>query len=227
MKAISNIILLSMAACGLALAQGTAKSTSGFVRIVNAVAEGSGKAGFSINGRDLFAGGYALGKTTGQYGVKAGDLTITVRKTGVETGRANIQLKADETITLIAFGELVPQTELSAPPKWGVKFLRLRQMEEANGLTLSLISMCKAEEIPLDLFFPGNEKKEKVYAKRLAVTKVDLNGKRDEFFIKAGDQALTTVMPEGTGNYVVILYENAEGKMEAVSCYDEKFLVTD
>ena len=90
MKAISNILVLFMAASGMAFAQ--AKSGSGFLRIVNAVSAGTGRVAFAINGRDVYADGYALGQTTGEYGVKTGDLVITTRKTGVETGRTNIQL---------------------------------------------------------------------------------------------------------------------------------------
>jgi hypothetical protein len=222
MKAISNILMILMAACGLACAQ--AKSGSGFVHIINAVAAGSGKAAFAINGRDLFDGGYALGQTTGEYAVKTGDLVITIRKTGVETGRTNIQLKDGETVTLIAFAEQVPQKDLSAPPKWAVRLLRLWQEKEAENFTLSLVSVCKAEETAVDLLAIDSGKLEKSFARRLAVTKVDIDRKRGEIFVKAGDRVLATVAPDSPGNYVVILHDNQEGVTEAVSYYDLKLL---
>ena len=227
MKTISNILLLSIAACGLAFAQGKPKSgAAGFVRIVNAIPQGAGKAAFAINGRDLFADGYALGQTTGEHGVKAGELVITVRKTGVETGRLNVKLGAGETITVIAFAEPVPQKELSDPPKWAVKLLRVNQQDEAKGFALSLISVCKPDETTVEILALEKNKGEKAFAKRLAVTKVDLGGNRDEIFVKSGDRTLTTVSPDAPGNYVVILYEDQEGRTEALTYYDPKFVIT-
>jgi hypothetical protein len=222
MKAISNILILFMAACGLACAQ--AKSGTGIVHIINAVAAGTGKAAFAINGKDLYADGYSLGQTTGEYAVKTGDLVITIRKTGVETGRTNIQLKDGETVTLIAFAERLPQKELSDPPKWAVRLLRMKQQGEAQGFALSLISVCKAEETAVDLHAIDSGSVEKAFAKRLAIVKTDIDRKSGEIFVKAGDRVLTTVSPDSPGNYVVILYENEEGQVEAVSYYDPKLL---
>ncbi len=225
MKAISNILILLIAACGLAFGQ--AKPAAGFLRIVNAVAPGAGRAAFAINGRDLFPDGYALGQTTGEYGVKTGDLLITVRKTGVETGRTNIQLNAGETITLIAFAEQIPRKELSDPPKWAVRLLRLKQQDEAKGYALSLISVCKAEETAVALHAIESGAVEKAFAKRLAIVKVDLDRKNGEVFVKAGDRDLTTVSPDSPGNNVVILYENQEGRTEALTYYDPKLLTAE
>jgi len=222
MKAISNILILFMAACGLAVAQG--KSGTGFLRIVNAVSAGTGKVAFAINGRDVFPDGYALGQSTGEYAVKTGDLVITIRKTGVETGRTNIQLNGGETVTLIAFAEQVPRKELSDPPKWAVRLLRMKQQDEAQGFALSLVSVCKAEETAVDLHAIDSGSVEKAFAKRMGIVKVDLDRKRGEVFVKAGDRVLTTVSPDSPGNYVVILYENQEGQTEAVSYYDPKLL---
>jgi hypothetical protein len=222
MKAISNILILLIAACGMAFGQ--AKPAAGFLRIINAVAPGTGRVAFAINGRDLYPDGYALGQTTGEYGVKTGDLVITIRKTGVETGRTNIQLNAGETVTLIAFAERMPQKELSEPPKWAVRLLRMKQQDEAKGFALSLVSVCKAEETALDLQAIESGSVEKAFAKRLGIVKVDLDRKRGEIFVKVGDRVLTTVSPDSPGNYVVILYENQEGQTEAVSYYDPKLL---
>ncbi len=225
MKAISNILILLIAACGMAFGQ--AKPAAGFLRIVNAVSPGVGKVAFAINGRDVYADGYALGQTTGEYGVKTGDLVITVRKTGVETGRTNIQLNAGETITLIAFAEQVPRKELSDPPKWAVRLLRMKQQDESKGFALSLVSVCKAEETAIDLLAIDSGSVEKAFAKRLAIVKADLDRKRGEVLVKMADRILTSVSPDSPGNYVVILYEDQEGRIETVSYYDPKLLTAD
>lgn len=224
MKTISNILALFVATCGLLCAAG--KPGTGFVRIVNAVSPGTGKAAFAINGRDLHAGGYALGQTTGEYGIKSGDHVITVRKTGVETGRVKIQLGAGETITVIAHAERLPQKNLDDPPRWVVRLLRLKQQDEAEGLTLSLISVCKPEETAVDLLFIDRDVTRKAFAKRLAITKVEFGRLRGEVFLKIKDRVLTSVSPDTPGNYVVVLYENQEGETRALSFYEPDFLVT-
>jgi hypothetical protein len=222
MKAISNTLILLVAACGLAFAE--EKSGSGFLRIINAVAQGSGKVAFAINGRDVYVDGYTLGQTTGEYGVKTGEHVITVRKTGVETGRTNIQLKDGETVTLIAFAERMPQKELSDPPKWAVRLLRMKQQDEAKGFALTLVSVCKADETAVDLLSSESGAVEKAFVKRLSIIKRDLDRKRGEVFIRMGDRVLTSVLPESPGNNVVIFYEDREGRIEALSYYDPKLL---
>lgn len=220
---ISNILVLSLTACGIAIAD--AKPVAGFVRIVNAVAAGTGKAAFSINGRDLYAGGYALGQTTGEYGIKAGEHVITVRKTGVETGRVKVRLTAGETITVIAHSERLPVKNLADPPKWVVRLLCLKQQDEAKGFALSLIPVCKQEETAVDLLVLDSGAVRKEAAKRLAVSMVDFGRLRSEIFLRMNDHVLATVAPDAPGNYVVILYDNQDGGIEAMSFYDPKILI--
>lgn len=222
MKAISNMLLLFMAACGLAFAE--EKSCSGFLRIINAVAQGSGKAAFAIDGRDVYADGYTLGQTTGEYGVRTGGHVITVRKAGVETGHTSIQLKDGETVTLVAYAEQLPPKELSDPPKWALRLLRMRQQDESKGFALTLVSVCKAEETVVNLLSADSGAVEKAFLKRLAIIKRDLERKRGEVFIRMGDRVLTSILPESPGNNVVIFYEDREGRIEVLSYYDPKLL---
>jgi hypothetical protein len=224
MKTISNIIFLLLSACGCVCAQ--RESESGFLRIVNAISAGTGKAAFSINGRDLYAGGYAIGQSSGDYGIKSGDHVITVRKTGVETGRTNIKLGAGETITVIAYAERLPQKNLADPPQSAVRLLRLKQQDEAKGFWLSLISVCKPEETSVDLLLLEMNEKRKAFSKRLAVTKMNLGKNRGEIFVQSAERILSTLSPDSPGNHVVVLYENDQGTTEAMSFYDSKFLLT-
>jgi hypothetical protein len=225
MKTISNILLCMLTASGIVSAQGRAKPEVGFVRIVNAVSPGTGKATFHIDGRNLHADGYALGQTTGGYGVKAGDLEIEVRKQGVESGKTNVRLGAGETLTVIAFAERVPQKKEDDPPKWAIKLLRLKQQDVERGYGISIVSVCRAEETNVELAIEGRERPERATAKRLAITKVELGRQRGEILIRMGEKTIGNISPDSPGNYVVILYENAEGQVEALSYYDPKFVI--
>jgi hypothetical protein len=148
-----------------------------------------------------------------------------VRKTGVETGRVKIRLAAGETVTVIAYAERLPQQKLADPPKWAVRLLCLRQQEEAEGFGLSLVSVCKRDEMAVDLLVPDTGGVRKEVAKRLAVTKVEYGRLGSEVFLKMNDRILATISPDAPGNNVVILYEDPNGRIEVMSFYDPKFVV--
>lgn len=225
MKTISNILILLFATCAIVLAQGGTAPQVGFIRIVNAISPGNGNASFLINGRDLYKDGYALGQTTGGYGVKAGNIEVQVRKEGVATGTTRITLATGETMTVIAFAERVPSKNSDDPPKWEIKLLRLKQQDVESGYGVSFISVCKPEEIALDLTVEGRDRVEKAIAKRLSISKVALGTKRGEILVSHEDKVLTNISPDSPGNYVVIVFENAEGAIQALSYYDPRFVI--
>lgn len=197
----------------------------GFIRIVNAVSPGVGNAKFVVEGRDLYPDGYKLGQTTGGYGVKAGSCSIEVVKEGLKKGTTKLQINVGETITLIAFAEKLPVEKPDDPPNWAIKLLRLKQKEVEKGFAMSIVSVCQADEIVLQLNHHSSGKQDKAIAKHLVVTSVDLGGMRSEVTINAGEKTLTTVSPDSRGNYVVIVYENAENQIEALYFFDPKFVV--
>ena len=225
MKTISNILAVLLAATGMLSAQNRERPEVGFVRIVNAVSPGTGKATFIVNGRNLYPDGYALGQTTGGYGVKAGDLEIEVRKEGVQTGRTGVRLGMGETLTLIAFAERVPPKKEDDPPGWAVKLLRLKQQDVERGFGVSLVSVCRAEETAVDLVVEGRDQPERAFARRLKTAAVGLGRTRGEIMIRIGDRTIGNISPDSPGNYVVILYENADGEIQALSYYDPKFVI--
>jgi hypothetical protein len=222
MKTIFKCIILSVACAAPLLAQ---KPEIGFVRIVNAVSPGIGKAMFLVDGRSLYADGYALGQTTGGYGIKSGNVEIEVRKEGVEKGNTRISLATGETMTVIAFAERLPAKKPDDPPKWAIKLLRLKQQDVERGYGVSMVSVCKQEEVAVDLTVEGREEPVRNFAKRLTISKVDLGGKRGEIMVTKDDRTLTNISPDSPGNYVVILYDSADGKIEALSYYDPKFVI--
>lgn len=222
MKTIFKFLVLLFATSLPLIAQ---RPEVGFIRIVNAVAPGEGKATFLLDGRNLYPDGYALGQDTGGYGVKAGDINIEVRKEGVESGSTRVKLGNGETMTVIAFAERLPQKNLDDPPQWAIRLLRLRQQEFEREYGLSFISVCKPEEIALSVTIEGRDRPASVVARRLNISKLEIGGARAEMMISMGGRVLTHVSPDSPGNYVVILYENAEGGIAALSYYDPKFVI--
>jgi len=197
----------------------------GFVRIVNAVAPGTGNASFLLDGRNLFEDGYKLGQDTGGYGVKAGSIGIEVRKEGVESGSTRVQLGIGETMTVIAFAERLPVKNEDDPPRWAIKLLRLKQQDAERGYGLSFVSVCKENEIGVQVSIAGRKEAQNVFAKRLTITKLEIGGKQAEVGVGIDERKITHISTDSPGNYVVIIYENVDGGVEAISYYDPKFVI--
>jgi hypothetical protein len=225
MKTISNILLFLLAAAAPVTAQSGARPEIGFVRIVNAVSPGTGNADFLIDGSSIFSDGYALGQTTGGYAVKAGTLAIGVRKTGVEPGSTQLRLGIGETVTVIAFAERLPEKKEDEPPRWVIRLLRLKQQGLERGYGVSMISVCRAEDTPVDLVIEGSERPTRIFAKRMKITTTEIRGGRAEMMVRSGDRLLTHISPDTPGNYVVILYENADGELQALSYFDARYVI--
>lgn len=225
MRTISNIIAAACLLLGCASAQEQDKPQVGFVRIVHAVAAGEGKAHMLIDGEDIFPKGYELGQRTGGFGLKAGAHTIAIKKDGVETGTTKISLANGETMTLIGFAEKVEPKKEGDPPTWVTRILRLKQSDPERGYRMTLISVCDKEEIMVKAEVQGKGARETAHVKRLSTTMVDLGRSKGEVLVKIGDEILTTVSPDDPGNYVVLLYQDMDGKTKAISFFDPKFVI--
>lgn len=225
MRTISNIIAAACLLLGNASAQQQDQPQVGFVRIVHAVAAGDGKANILIDGEDIFPKGYELGQRTGGFGLKAGAHTISIKKNGVETGTTKVSLATGETMTLIGFAEKVEPKKEGDPPTWVTRILRLKQSDPERGYRMTLISVCDKEEIMVKAEVQGKASKETAHVKRLSTTMVDLGRSKGEVLVKIGDEILTTVSPDDPGNYVVLLYQDMDGKTKALSFFDPKFVI--
>lgn len=225
MKAIfSTLILLAVLIPMAASAQGRGPQV-GFIRFVSAVAPGEGNTMFKLNGDNLYRKGYTLGQRTGGIGIRAGSHEIQVEKDGLEAGSTRIQIEAGETLSLIAFAERVPADDPEAPPVWQIRILRLKQNEVERGYRASFISVCDIPELRVEAAAQGLRKIEDVTVSRLEMSTLDLGTNRGEVLVRVGENIVTTVSPDSPGNYVVILYQDAEGEVKALSFYDPKFVI--
>lgn len=227
MKTLSSLALAAVAILGppTALAQEDGPPKVGFIRIVNAVAPGEGNTKVAVDGDDIFPKGYLLGQRTGGIGLAAGSHTIEVKKEGVQSGTTKISLATGETMTLIAFAERLPVEKLGDPPRWATKILRLRQSDPERGFRMTLVSVCGKPEVRVQAAVAGKAAIETAVVKRLAVASIDLGRNRAEVMVKVDDTIVTTVSPEDPGNYVVVLYEDPDGKTQAISFFDPKFVI--
>lgn len=218
------LISLCWVVPSMALAQDE-KLEVGFIRIVNAVAPGTGNTRILIDGEDIFPKGYKLGQRTGGFGLKAGSHSVTIEKDGVKSGTTKVTLANGETITLIGFAEKVAAEEEDEPPVWETKILRLKQSDPESGFRLAVVSLCPQDEIRLTAEILGKPKPEQLFAKRMTITSVSLGNSKSDIQIKVGDELITSLGTEDRGNYVVVLYEDEDGKIKGLSFYDPKFVI--
>jgi hypothetical protein len=225
MKTISNILAAAVLAIAAVPAAGQQPGPTGFVRIINAVAAGEGKTSFLINGENLYPKGYELGQMTGGLGLKAGAHTITIRRQGVAEGSTRITVADGETLTLVGFAERKPPAREGDPPTWETRILRLKQSDPGHGFHLTFLSVCDAEEVRVETIIDGRDKPVSETVRRLATRSLSLGRARGEAEVRHGDRALTMVSPDDPGNYVVLLYQDADGQVQALSFYDPKFVI--
>jgi hypothetical protein len=227
MKMISKIFAatLCMFASMLSAIGNEGSPEVGFVRIINAIAPGNGTTRVLIDGEDLFPKGYLLGQRSGGIGLAAGPHTVTLQKNGVESGTTKIDLKSGETISLIGFAEIIPATYEDAPPRWTTKILKLKQSDPERGFRMTLLSVCDLDEVKVDAIIPEKKDITTAHVKRLSTADIDLGSTRSEAMVKVGDGIITTVSPDEPGNHVVVLYQDADGKIRALTFFDPRFVV--
>ena len=216
--------------CALLTPKASAQATPpaakvGFVRMVNAVAQGSGPLELLVNGESMNPDGYNLGDVTGGIGLKPGAHEISFRRQGLKEGSTRINVAADNTTTLIPFAERVPATD-EKPAHWAIRILRLKQMEPETERTATFVSVSQSPEHEVEIRDPkGNWTK--VFVKRLVISRTPILYPEGYVPLRHKEGKLPSIPVGEPGNYVVVLYDNAEGKMQAVNLQDYKYLSAD
>ena len=227
MKMISKILAATLCLFGV-ISSANGKATSpevGFLRIINAIAPGNGTTRVLIDGEELFPKGYQLGQRSGGIGLAAGPHTVTLQKNGVESGTTKFDLKSGETLSLIGFAEKIPATDDHAPPRWTTKILKIKESDPERGFRMTLLSVCDLDEVKVDAIIPGQKDITIAHVKRLSTAVIDLGSTRSEAMVKVGGEIISTVSPDEPGNHVVVLYQDAEGKIRALTFFDPKFVI--
>ena len=219
---------LTAAACGmlllpsLACAQEPAARKVGFVRLVNAVAQGEKALELLIDGEAMNPDGYQLGDVTGGIGLAPGSHQITVKREGVQPGSTRIDVVADNTTTLIPFAEKVPATD-DKPAHWTIRILRLKQMEPETERTATFVSVSQTPEHEVEIRDPkGNWTK--VAVKRLATVRTPILYPEGYVPLRTKTGKLPSIPVGEPGNYVVVLYDDATGATKALNLQDYKYL---
>lgn len=207
---------------GVAAGQDSGHERCGFIRLLDAVSVGTGQLECLIDGRAVRPQGYQLGNVTGGIALKPKGYTVRFQRDGVTAGQTQVNVLANETLILIAFAESVPATAQTAA-HWGLRILRLKQHEADDKRTASFVSVAPAPEIIVEVL-QSNGKWEAVPVKRLAIARTAIRQARGYLHVRGNNQPLTSVSVAAAGNFVSVLYNDANGILRSINFQDFKYL---
>jgi len=233
MRMISNrlfrqlaILLLPALCLGTIQAQDKEEAPkAGFVRLVNAVGPGTGPLQLIIDGRDVNPKGYKLGDVTGGIGLKPGTHELVLRREGTEEGKTKVNVVNDDTTIIIPFAERIPASD-EKPAYWALRVLRLKQKEIEKGRSATFVSVSAQPELQIELREPEGSWT-KAFVKRLATAQLPLNYPEGYAPLRTKQGEISSIPIGSEGNYVVVLYDDENSKVQAVNFKDLKYLSAD
>jgi hypothetical protein len=229
MKTIFKILsplVFTYSLAGYAFAQVNTKEVkNGFVRLANAVAPGTGKLTMEVDGKNVNDLGYILGDSTGGIKVPIGSRSIKFSREGTEEGNTKVTILPNETTILIPFAEWVPATD-AKPAFWAIRILRLKQRDTEAGRSATFVSVTQAPEVKVEMREP-NGKWNTHFVKRLAVTQAPILYTRGYVPVRSAEVSLTSIPVASEANYVMLLYDDENGKLKSLNFKDRKFLSAD
>ncbi len=220
-----TLLFLSGTLCPLLADKDPAAPPTGFVRIVNGIAQGTGTVKLIIDGEDMQPDGYNLGDATGGIGLPAASHKISFKREGTKEGTTTVVLEKDQTVTLIPFAEKVPATD-QVPSHFKIQILRLKQKETNSSRTATFVSVSANPEIKVELE-DENGKSATLFVKRLTVAETPLNYSQGYAPAKVNGNVIKPIPIGGVGNYVVVLYDDPDGRVQSLNFRDFKFLSAD
>jgi len=227
MKTIFKLILIAAIAAIVATPANaeSKKAATGFVRLVNAVAIGSGPVSLVIDGEAVRAKGYKFGDVTGGISQPTGARKVTIEREGVEDGVTTVNLERNQTVTLIPFAEKVPASD-TKPAYYTIKILRLKQTTPDSGRTVTFVSVSGTPELKAEIQSEDGTWAS-AFVKRLTIADLPMNYSQGYAPLRVNGESITPIPISGDGNYVLVLYDDAEGKLQSLYFMDFKYLSAD
>jgi hypothetical protein len=227
MKTISKALKLCIVALSLLPLATNAQeaSKSGFVRLANAVAPGTGPLHVLIDGKKINPKGYKIGDLTGGINLSPGNHNVTFTREGVKEGSTRVSVEPNETTTLIPFAEKVPASE-QVPAHWAIRILRLKQKDPEDERSATFTSVSEKPEVNVEIREPKG-KWNTVHVKRLTIAQAPILYPRGYVPLRSTEGDLTSIPVSSAGNYVILLYDDEQGKLRSLNFRDKKFLSAD
>ncbi len=197
----------------------------GFIRLINAVAPGEGMVTLLIDGENMNPKGYRLGALTGGIGLKPGMHTVTMKRDGVEDATTRLELAIGATITVVPYAERIPAAD-DKPAHWAMRILRLKQMKPESERGATFVSVAPDPEIKVELGLEDN-KWSAAFVKRLGIVQLPIDESGGYVKVRIKGKELDSMAVPMPGNYVVVIYADADGALKCLNFRDVKYLTAD
>ena len=218
---LAGLLVLAAIPPELGAQESAEEPPSGFVRLANALAEGTGPVHIEVAGVRVNPDGYQLGEVTGGIPLPVDNHTVRIWRQGTKEGVTRLKVEKNQTTILIPFAERMPATD-EEPSHWAVRVLRLKQQDPKEDKTATFISVSRKPELQVEMRDPAG-RWSPITIKRLVSTQTVIGYFRGYVPLRTVDGELTSIPVASGGNYVVVLYDDAEGKVRSVNFFDRKF----
>jgi hypothetical protein len=216
MKQLFRFKILSLSAVlvclnGMALGQGSVQP--GHFRFVNAAGL-SGKISLTIDTLKLKPEGFAAGDTTGSIGILPGSKHVSVASAEAGTATATLTVQPNDSNTIIAYCQITHDPVTKALKK-SLQLLQRANPPLSNGRHFQL--MYVSTQPSVDVVINGTSKRVNAMQE---VKEQELPGANIKVE-QAGRKIIEFDSPQA-GNFLVLLYDDAAGKLAGVVLADYK-----
>ena len=197
----------------------------GFIRVVDAINKGTGPLRVLVDGEDIRPKGYQLGDATGGMGLKLGSHRVQLVQEGVMEGVTTVILKKDQTVTLIPFAKLIPASN-QKPASFEIRVLRLEQKSVETGRTVTFVSVSANPEVKAELM-DDDGKWRSACVQHLKTAEAPIKSSQAFVSVKLDGHVTNPIPVGGEGNYVVVIYDDADSRLRSLYFRDFKYLSAD
>jgi hypothetical protein len=223
---ISNLLIITLFTFSPVRAQDDpAAVPMGFIRVVDAVNKGTGPLNVFLDGEDIRPKGYQPGDATGGMGQKPGSHRVKFVREGVVAGATTVIVRKDQTMTLIPFAKLIPASN-QKPASFEVRILRLEQKSLETGRMVTFVSVSINPEVKAELMDDDGTWRS-TSVKHLKSAEITMKSSQAFVSVKLDGHVTSPIPVGGNGNYVLVIYDDADSKLRSVYFRDFKYLSPD
>lgn len=197
----------------------------GYLRLVNAIAAGSGNVSVRVDGQKIYANGYRFGAVTGGFGLAPGIHKLEVQRDGVKAESRDVTVVKNLTQTLVAYAEKIPTAD-GKLAFYQAQLKALTPRDVAKGKVATFVSVSRKPLLRVDVRGPGG-KWQPVEVPRLRTAETPILLARGYVALISGGRPLDAIPVAEPGNYVVVLFDDARGRLHTVSFRDDGELTGD
>jgi hypothetical protein len=190
----------------------------GFIRLFNAVSQGTGKLDCCVDGVSVREEGYQLGDVTGGIALAAKSHLVEIRREGLKKAEIKVTLVADQTVILVFFETWVPATD-TTQARWKIGVLPLHPIRSELDGKLTLITVSKLPGLILGIS-QGKRSWKSQPLDRLATVRHAVVQQQGDLVVQAAGREFGSISVVAASQTIAVIYDDLEGKIQMKSFID-------